>query len=113
MSTSTSPMPNIRVSRYPNPKKVGWAGWVEPDDRSWVAYIDLEGRPVFFLHRDPETGAVLPDDPEEQPAAIEAIRAEQARRKAWDGPVEGVHYPCIPGERFAGRAVPPSGRDPV
>jgi len=51
-------MCNIKVSRYKNPESVGWQGWIEPDDRSWIAFVDLRGRPVFFLNRDPQTGAV-------------------------------------------------------
>lgn len=53
-------MTNIRVGRYNRPQSVGWQGWIEPDDLAWIAFIDLVGKPVFFLHRDPETGAVLP-----------------------------------------------------
>jgi hypothetical protein len=51
-------MQNVHVKRYANPQQVGWAGYLEPEDRSWIAFIDLEGRPVFFLDRDPKTGAV-------------------------------------------------------
>jgi len=51
-------MCNIQVHRYNDPKSVGWQGWIEPDDRSWIAFVDLHGHPVFFLNRDPETGAV-------------------------------------------------------
>ncbi len=51
-------MQSINVRRYSNPKAVGWAGWIEPEDRSWIAFIDLEGRPLFFLNRDPKTGEV-------------------------------------------------------
>jgi hypothetical protein len=53
-------MQNINVRRYENPEAVGgWAGWIEPDDRSWIAFIKTNGSAVFFLERDPETGAVL------------------------------------------------------
>lgn len=52
-------MQNIIVKRYANPKSVGWAGWIEPDDHSWIAFIGLDGIPRFFLDRDPVTGAVL------------------------------------------------------
>jgi hypothetical protein len=53
-------MGNITVSRYPNPHEVGgWQGYLQPDDRSWIAFIDGDCKPVFFLNRDPETGAVL------------------------------------------------------
>lgn len=54
-------MPNIKVTRYPDPKSVGWAGYLEPEDRSWIAFVGLDGRPVFFLNRD-STGACLPND---------------------------------------------------
>lgn len=50
-------MQNIIVGRYAHPG--AWQGWIEPDDRSWIAFIDIAGRPVFFLNRDPVTGAVL------------------------------------------------------
>ncbi|MHB0976908.1 MAG: hypothetical protein ACYC1U_06910 [Candidatus Aquicultorales bacterium] len=50
-------MGNIRVGRYEHP--CGWQGWIEPDDRSWIAFIRDDGTPVFYLNRDPETGAVI------------------------------------------------------
>lgn len=62
-------MGNITVGRYtrwPEPLPEGtvdvadeWQGWIEPDDMSWIAFIAADGKPVFFLNRDPETGAVL------------------------------------------------------
>ena len=51
-------MANITVTRYGDPEAVDWQGYLQPDDRSWIAFIDMEGKPVFFLDRDPETGAV-------------------------------------------------------
>ena len=37
-----------------------WAGYVEPEDRSWILYIPADGgEPVLFTSRDPETGAVI------------------------------------------------------
>lgn len=60
-------MQNIIVGRYSKKEIDGvpglgneWQGWIEPEDKSWIAFIDAAGRPVFFLNRDPETGAVLP-----------------------------------------------------
>ena len=50
-------MNSIIVKRYANPKATGWQGWIEPEDRSWIAFVDLDGRPVFFLTRD-QSGAV-------------------------------------------------------
>jgi hypothetical protein len=73
-------MMNIKVSRYPDPKATGWAGYIHPDDGSWIAFIDLKGKPYFFLHRHPVTGAVLPDDPVEREAAIKAIDEEGGSR---------------------------------
>jgi len=52
-------MQSIKVTRYDNPKALGWVGYIEPADASWIAFIDLEGRPVFFLTRD-ASGAVQP-----------------------------------------------------
>lgn len=51
-------MSNITVGRYSDPKGVGWQGWIEPEDKTWIMFVDLEGRPLVFLDRDPETGAV-------------------------------------------------------
>lgn len=55
-------MGNITVGRYDHPggpEGTGYQGWVEPSDRSWIAFIANDGHPVVFLNRDPETGAVL------------------------------------------------------
>jgi len=51
-------MENITVKRYKNPKKVGWKGFIEPKDGSWIAFIRLDGVPVFYLKRD-SSGRVL------------------------------------------------------
>jgi hypothetical protein len=59
-------MQNITVTRYPNPKEVGWAGYIQPQDHSWIAFIDRDGHPLFFLNRDQTTGAILSDDPAER-----------------------------------------------
>jgi hypothetical protein len=63
-------MQNILVRRYEKGFVDGvpmvgnfWQGWIEPEDGSWIAFIDIEGKPVFFLNRDPETGAVLDAPP--------------------------------------------------
>ncbi len=51
-------MADIHVGRYDHPAEVGYQGWIEPGDRSWVMFVDLDGRPVVFLDRDLATGAV-------------------------------------------------------
>lgn len=63
-------MQHVHVRRYEQPKRLGWAGWIEPTDKSWIAFIGLDGRPLFFLNRDPRTGRILPDDPEERAAML-------------------------------------------
>lgn len=70
-------MQNISVTRYADPKATGWAGYVEPADKSWIVYVGLDGRPLAFLNRDPKTGAVLPDDPEERARHLEQIHTEE------------------------------------
>jgi hypothetical protein len=57
-------MQNIQVGRYDNPQAVGYAGWIQPKDRSWIAFIDMRGRATFYLERD-ETGAIVT-----KPAAV-------------------------------------------
>lgn len=52
-------MQNIIVGRYDHPTKVGYQGWIEPANREWIAFIDLDGKPTMFLNRD-ENGAVIP-----------------------------------------------------
>lgn len=73
-------MQNINVHRYQNPKATGWAGYIEPGDKSWIMYVALDGKPLVYLHRDLETGAVLPDDPEAAAGLLAEIRAEQRRQ---------------------------------
>lgn len=52
-------MKDIRVGRYDHPAQVGYQGWIEPDDNSWIMFVAADGTPVVFLNRDPETGAIL------------------------------------------------------
>lgn len=104
-------MQSIKIVRYDNPALIGWAGCIEPEDKTWVGFVGLDGVPRFFLHRDPETGAVLPDEPDARTKALLSVRAEQTRREAWGGPVAGVLYPVIAGETFCGRVQPPAVGD--
>jgi hypothetical protein len=93
-------MPNIKVQRYAHPKETGWAGYIEPADLSWIAFIGLDGLPRFFLNRDQETGAILPDDPEERDDWLNVLRsgAQPGLRTGMpeDGTVGGA---LSPGER--------------
>lgn len=78
-------MQNISVTRYSNPKATGWAGYIEPADLSWIAFIGLDGRPMFFLNRDPATGAILSDDPEARERGIAQAAETAARGSAHTG----------------------------
>ena len=57
-----SKMPNIKVGRYDTartPKGHHWAGWIEPEDGSWIMFVGEDHTTLaVFLDRDPETGAV-------------------------------------------------------
>lgn len=49
-------MPNIEVHRYAE-RPAGWAGWLEPADRSWIMFIHEDGSVWACMNRDPVTGA--------------------------------------------------------
>lgn len=53
-------MGNIKIGRYDHESvSREWAGWVEPDDGSWIIYLDAEGKPgLYFPEREP-SGAVI------------------------------------------------------
>lgn len=53
-------MSNVSVHRYG--EDVGYAGWIEPDDRSWIVFITDDNKPELFARRD-ATGGVLDDQP--------------------------------------------------
>ncbi len=76
-------MQDITVRRYANPTEIG-AGWIEPRDKSWIAFVDLAGKPTFFLNRDPVTGAILSDDASRHEAEIAEIRRQTAENAARD-----------------------------
>ena len=52
-------MQNIAVHRYANPETQRiWQGYIEPDDKSWIAFVDAKGHVSLFDDRD-ETGAIV------------------------------------------------------
>ena len=63
-------MPMIRVGKYARstpeqPSAAGdrWRGWLESRVGEWVMFVIADGSSVTFLSRDPDTGAVLSEDP--------------------------------------------------
>lgn len=51
-------MSNIEVGRYDHPESVGYQGWIQPSDRTWILFVKNDGSVQAFLDRDPVTGAV-------------------------------------------------------
>jgi len=52
-------MKDITIGRYDDPDKTGgWAGWVEPKDKSWILFIDKDGDTLFWPERDADGGVV-------------------------------------------------------
>lgn len=98
---------HITVKRYADPESFGWAGYLQPEDLSWIAFIGRDGRPVFFLNRDAATGIVLPDEPEEQDRARAQLRFEERRAASWE--VGQAHDEEPPPIAYA-RAIVESGR---
>ena len=47
----------IKTGRYKRPDLTGWLGWIEPEDKSWIVFVDLDHSAMVFLDRDPVTGA--------------------------------------------------------
>lgn len=52
-------MQNVKVGRYEHPESTGYAGWIEPEDRSWILFVRTDHSVEMYLDRDPKTGAVL------------------------------------------------------
>jgi hypothetical protein len=53
-------MSNISVHRYG--EDVGYIGWIEPNDRSWIVFVNDDGKPELFGRRDAD-GGVIDDKP--------------------------------------------------
>jgi hypothetical protein len=49
----------LLLRRYAHADTTGWQGVLEPADRSWILFSDLDGRPRLFLLR-ARGGATLP-----------------------------------------------------
>jgi hypothetical protein len=54
-----SSLQNIIVGRYGREDGADYAGWIEPEDRSWIVFVKEDHTVEVFLDRDPVTGAVL------------------------------------------------------
>lgn len=41
-------MQNIHVQRYANPASFGYQGTIQPEDRSWIVFVDKDGEPTLW-----------------------------------------------------------------
>lgn len=82
-------MQNIKIHRYAHPRRHGFSAAIEPADKSWIAFVGLDGRPLVFPHRD-ASGAILSGDPDEDRATL-AHRARQ-REEGRGGLYIGMPY---------------------
>ncbi len=51
-------MGNIQIRRY-SVLESDYDGYIEPDDRSWIIYLDITGKPALYWPERDETGAVV------------------------------------------------------
>lgn len=78
-------MNDITVKRYPSPIETGWAGYIEPKDKTWILFGALDGTCRLFPDRDPETGVVLPPDPITRAAVLDALAKSPASAAGFVG----------------------------
>jgi len=55
-------MGTVKIGRYSDPTLAAeYSGWIEPDDKSWIIFLDGDGKPlVYYAEREPD-GAVVGD----------------------------------------------------
>lgn len=53
-------MSSITIGRYDHESVTkDFAGWVEPADKSWIIFLDADGKPaVYYAERDAEGGVI-------------------------------------------------------
>lgn len=51
--------PSLRIHRYRHANAAGWQGYMQPADKSWLLYVDLDGHCRFYLSR-ASSGLALP-----------------------------------------------------
>ena len=98
-------MQNIHVIRYQTPQQIGYQGCVEPDDRSWLVFIDSNGDASFWRRCEYEEDdhsvhhgyidAELPFglQPKEE---IASELAEKLPLRTEEGNTDGLSYKVVP-----------------
>lgn len=58
--TERETMSNITIGRYDDTSITDhWAGYIEPGDKSWIIFLDAEGRPAVYYPKREKSGAVV------------------------------------------------------
>lgn len=53
-------MSNITIGRYDDQSITKtWAGWIEPGDKSWIIFLDANGKPSLYYPKRNKSGAVV------------------------------------------------------
>lgn len=53
-------MSNLTIARYDESvHKIGYSGYIEPEDRSWIIYLDTDGKPSRYYPQRDNDGAVI------------------------------------------------------
>lgn len=52
-------MADLRIERYDGEVSEDYAGIIEPRDRSWIIYLDNDGKPALYWPQRDERGAVI------------------------------------------------------
>lgn len=53
------PIDRIHIGRYKKPDKVGYIGFIEPEDKTWVLFFGLDGKPsVYYSECEPDGAGI-------------------------------------------------------
>lgn len=53
-------MLNVKIGRYSHPSVTeDYAGWIEPEDRSWIVFLGPDGTPAIYYPVRDATGGVV------------------------------------------------------
>lgn len=58
--TKETHMANIKIGRYAHPSiSDEWSGWGEPEDRSWIIWLNADGKPALYYPERDSGGGVI------------------------------------------------------
>lgn len=67
-------MGNVKIGRYEHESvSKEFSGWIEPEDKSWIIWLNADGKPtVYYPERDEDGGVIGEGIPLDLPI-VEAI----------------------------------------